>query len=106
MYIGFYVGTTYLVEVIKSFREIPWSNMSAIAEISIAHDLYNHVQRQSLGYHLSRSTGKIVRQVAKGQESFVKGIRMVFFQFYSISVEIILCLIIFGVFFSWEFIVV
>jgi len=33
----------FLVETIKNVREIPYSNMAALAEISITHDVYNHV---------------------------------------------------------------
>lgn len=47
-------------------REIPFANMGAIAEISIAYDVYDHVQRQCLAFHLGRETGKIIRVVSRG----------------------------------------
>jgi ABC-type transport system involved in Fe-S cluster assembly fused permease/ATPase subunit len=53
--------------------------MAAVAEISIAHDVYDHVQRQSLAFHLSRETGKIIRIVSKGSQSFSAILRMIWF---------------------------
>lgn len=43
--IGLYVISKFMVEAIKATREIPYANMAALAEISITHDVYNHVQR-------------------------------------------------------------
>jgi hypothetical protein len=32
-------------DLLNNLREIPYANMAATAEISIAHDVYDHVQR-------------------------------------------------------------
>lgn len=96
----------FLVEAIKATREIPYSNMAALAEISITHDVYDHVQRQSIAFHLNRSTGNIVSQVSKGASSFARVMRVLFFQFLSIILEMIFTLITFAIFFHWSFFVV
>lgn len=61
-----YAMTKFGADFINNIREIPYANMAAAAEISIAHDVYDHVQRQSLAFHLGRETGKIIRMVSKG----------------------------------------
>ena len=84
-------------------REIPYATMAAQAEISIAHDVYDHVQRQSLAFHLSRETGKIIRIVSKGATSFASVLRMFTFTLIPISVEVTMVIVIFVTLFSWEF---
>jgi ABC-type multidrug transport system fused ATPase/permease subunit len=64
--IGMYVIVKFLADFINYIREIPFANMAAVAEISIAHDVYDHIQRQSLAFHLGRETGKIIRIVSRG----------------------------------------
>lgn len=43
--IGIYAVVKFLNDFINYIREIPYANMAALAEISIAHDVYDHVQR-------------------------------------------------------------
>ena len=40
-----YAMTKFGADFINNIREIPFANMSAAAEISIASDVYDHVQR-------------------------------------------------------------
>ena len=80
--------------------------MAATAEISIAHDVYDHVQRQSLAFHLGRETGKIIRIVSRGSQSFSSILRMVWYNFVPILAEILFTLIVFGTIFSWQFLCV
>lgn len=40
-----YAMTRFAGDTIKYIREIPYANMAAAAEISIAHDVYDHIQR-------------------------------------------------------------
>lgn len=77
--IGFYAGIMFFADFLNYMREIPYATMSAQAEISIAHDVYDHVQRQSLAFHLSRETGKIIRIVSRGSQSFASVLRMITF---------------------------
>lgn len=43
--VGLYAIVKFLNDFINYIREIPYANMAALAEISIAHDVYDHVQR-------------------------------------------------------------
>jgi hypothetical protein len=40
-----YAVVKFLGDFFNNIREIPYANMAASAEISIAHDVYDHVQR-------------------------------------------------------------
>lgn len=64
--IGLYGFVKFGADFINYIREIPYAYMAARAEISIAHDVYDHVTRLSLAFHLSRETGKVIRIVSKG----------------------------------------
>jgi ATP-binding cassette subfamily B protein len=54
---------------------------------------------------LSRETGKIIRIVSKGSQSFATVLRMGVFNLLPIIVEIVMTLTIFASLFSWEFFV-
>ena len=41
--IGLYAGCMFLADFLNYIREIPYATMSALAEISIAYDVYDHV---------------------------------------------------------------
>jgi ABC-type bacteriocin/lantibiotic exporter with double-glycine peptidase domain len=64
--IGLYCTCRFAADFVNNIREIPFANVSASAEIYIAHLVYNHIQHQSLSFHLSRETGKIIRIVSRG----------------------------------------
>jgi len=64
--ISMYCVVRFLADFVNNIREIPFANVSASAEIYIAHMVYNHIQHQSLAFHLSRETGKIIRIVSRG----------------------------------------
>ena len=98
-----YAVCKFAGDFLNNIREIPYANMAATAEISIAHDVYDHVQRQCLAFHLSRETGKIIRIVSKGSQSFATVLRMGTFNLLPIVVEIVMTLTIFATLFSWEF---
>ena len=64
--ISMYCFVRFMADFVNNAREIPFASVSASAEIYIAHLVYNHVQHQSLAFHLSRETGKIIRIVSRG----------------------------------------
>lgn len=100
-----YVLCKFLGDLLNYFREIPFANMGAVAEISIAYDVYDHVQRQSLAFHLGRETGKIIRIVSRGSQQFTQIMRQIWFNFSPMMTELVLTLVVFGTLFSWEFVV-
>jgi len=65
-----YACTKFGAEFLNYMREIPFAYVSANAELHIATLVYRHIQHQSLAFHLSRETGKVIRIVSKGSQSF------------------------------------
>jgi ABC-type transport system involved in Fe-S cluster assembly fused permease/ATPase subunit len=61
-----YASLKFLAEVVNYLREIPFSYVSANAEKHIAKTVHSHMQNQSLSFHLSRETGKVLRIVNRG----------------------------------------
>jgi hypothetical protein len=43
--IGLYIFVKFFSDFLGYLREIPYARMAANAEISISHDVYDHVQR-------------------------------------------------------------
>mmetsp|Transcript_14338 Transcript_14338/g.24413 ORF Transcript_14338/g.24413 Transcript_14338/m.24413 type:complete len:327 (-) Transcript_14338:1052-2032(-) len=101
--IGLYALCKFAADFLNYIRELPYARLAATAEISIAHDVYDHVQRQSLAFHLSRETGKIIRIVSKGASSFSQVLRLGTFTLIPIVTEITLTLVIYLTLFSWKF---
>jgi len=64
--VAMYCVVRFTADFVNNIREIPFANVSASAEIYIAHLVYTHVQNQSLAFHLSRETGKVIRTVSRG----------------------------------------
>ena len=91
-----YCVVRFAADFVNNIREIPFANVSASAEIYIAHMVYTHVQNQSLAFHLSRETGKVIRTVSRGSQSFSMILRMALFQILPLIVE--LCLVLTVVF--------
>ena len=80
----FYLIFTYSVlrfayELLNDYREIPFANISASCEISITQQVYDHINQLSLDFHLNRETGKFVRIISKGSQSFALILIMVIF---------------------------
>ena len=90
--VAIYCAVRFSADFVNNIREIPFANVSASAEIYIAHMVYGHVQNQSLAFHLSRETGKVIRTVSRGSQSFSTILRMALFQILPLIVELILVL--------------
>ena len=86
--IAFYAGTKFLADVLKYLTELPFSYIAANAEKHIAKLVYGHIQNQSLAFHLSRETGKIVRIVSKGSCSFAQVMRFSIFNISPMLIEV------------------
>lgn len=86
--IGLYAGTKFGAELLNYLREVPFAYVAANAELHIATKVYSHIQGQSLAFHLSRETGKIIRIVSKGSQSFAQVLRFTLFNILPLLVEI------------------
>ena len=77
--VAMYCVVRFSADFVNNIREIPFANISASAELFIAHLVYTHIQNQSLAFHLSRETGKVIRTVSRGSQSFSTILRMALF---------------------------
>lgn len=75
-----YVVLRFLSALFSEFRNIFFAKGQAICETGISEYVMNHVQRQSMAFHLQRETGKILRIVSRGALSFSTVIRTILFQ--------------------------
>ena len=85
-----YAVTKFAADLLNYIREIPFAYIAANAEKYIAALVYRHIQNQSLAFHLSRETGKIIRIVSKGSNSFAMVLRFSLFNILPVFVEIVL----------------
>ena len=83
-----YAGVKLCAEVINYLREIPFAYVSANAEKHIARTVHAHMQNQSLSFHLSRETGKVLRLVNKGSQSFASVMRYTMFSMMPTFLEV------------------
>jgi len=106
-FIVLYIVLRFASEACNLSREISFASVSASAEVYIADKVYNHIQNQSLNFHLSRETGKIIRICSKGSQSFASILRYSVFIIAPLFLEITLVVVSCGLIFPfWFFILV
>lgn len=62
--------------------------MSANTERLVALETFEHLQSLSLGFHLQRETGSVLRSVSRGASSFAGLLRIVLFQILPVFVQV------------------
>ena len=87
--VAMYPIVRFLADFINNIREIPFANVSASSEIYIAHKVYSHITNQSLAFHLSRETGKVIRIVSRGSQSFSSILRYALFNLLPMIIEVV-----------------
>jgi ATP-binding cassette subfamily B protein len=98
-----YAGVKYLADFLNYLREIPFSYIAANAEKHIAKLIFVHLQNQSLEFHLSRETGKILSIISKGASSFATILRYLFFNLVPMFVEIGVLIAVVGMLYPQKF---
>jgi len=64
------------------------SYVSANTERLVALETFEHLQSLSLGFHLQRETGSVLRSVSRGASSFAGLLRIVLFQILPVFVQV------------------
>lgn len=103
IYIVLYCAVRFASDLFNNLKDVVFANVSATSEVAIASAVYNHVQGQCLAFHLSRETGKIIRIVSKGSQSFSQILRYSLFNILPILLEIVFTLIVLASLFPWAF---
>lgn len=102
-----YCVVKFAADLVNNLRETSFAKVSANAEVYIADKVYNHIQNQSLAFHLKRETGKIIRICSRGSQSFSQILRHTIFNIGPLFLELLLVVLIIGFFFPyWFFILV
>lgn len=96
-----YAVTRFISDFLNYIRELPFAEIGANAEKNIAAMVYRHIQNQNLTFHLSRETGRIVRVVSKGGNSFQQVLRFIFFNILPMVLQTLFFIIIIGVLYGW-----
>lgn len=100
----FYGVIRLLADAVNNLREITFARVSANSEVIISSKLFNHIQNQSLAFHLNRETGKIIRICSRGSQSFAQVLRMLVFNIGPLILEIIFMLVVLLLLFNiWFF---
>ena len=102
--VAFYTVAKLAADGVNNLREMAFSRVSANAEVIISSKIFNHIQNQSLAFHLNRETGKIIRICSRGSQSFSQVLRMLVFSLGPLMLEIALILVIILIFYNiWFF---
>ena len=72
----------------SQLRDIFFASVSAETERRAAVETFEHLQKLSLSFHLKRETGKILRSVSRGSQSFSSLVRIVIFQFIPVIFQV------------------
>jgi ATP-binding cassette, subfamily B, heavy metal transporter len=76
------------VTVCTETRNVLFAHVAAKTERVAALEVFQHLQRLSLQFHLSRKTGAVIRSVSRGASSFASIIRILFFQILPVGVQV------------------
>ena len=99
----FYCVVKFLADLVNNLREVTFATVAANAEVYIADKVYNHIQNQSLAFHLNRETGKIIRICSRGSQSFAQILKYTIFSMMPLFLELTLVVIVIGFFFPYWF---
>ena len=86
--IAIYIAVRIFSEICNQLREVAFAAISASAEVCITSKVYNHIQNQSLSFHLSRETGRIITICSRGSQSFANVLKFCFFNIGPLILEI------------------
>ncbi len=87
-WVGAYVLARFLAAGFNEMRNVFFARGIAMLRTGISEFTMDHIQRQSLRFHLHRKTGKILRTVQRGSLSFSNVIQTMLFNIAPIFVEI------------------
>ena len=105
--VALYACVRLAADTANNLREVTFAKVSANAEVYIADKVYNHIQNQSLAFHLKRETGKIIRICSRGSQSFAQILRYTIFSIWPLFLELAFVVVVIGITFPyWFFIIV
>ena len=80
----------FMGEFTLEMRNLIYAQISATLEKNVASDLFSHLQKLSLRFHLDRKTGAVLRSVSRGASSFASAGQIILFQFFPIILQVLI----------------
>jgi ABC-type bacteriocin/lantibiotic exporter with double-glycine peptidase domain len=99
--IAFYCVARFCSDFLNWLKDIPSVLISFAAQITVSHEVYEHIQSLSMQFHLNRQTGKIIRIVNKGSKSFAEIHKYIIANLIPLVLETVMVLLVFMFVFSW-----
>jgi ATP-binding cassette subfamily B protein len=83
-----YVATRFSATLLDSLRSIAFSTVAASIERDAALEVFKHLNKLSLDFHLQRKTGAVIRSVSRGASSFTSVLSVILFQLFPVLIQI------------------
>eukprot|EP00808_Paulinella_micropora_P032085 g24929.t1 len=87
----------------KSLQSVAYARVSASMEQQISLDSFTHVQNLTLGWHLKRKTGSVLRSLSRGASSFATLLRLCVFQLGPTLVQVLITAVLLLFRYQWWF---
>ena len=98
-FIFLYCGFRQVGDLINKWRDVIWAPVAANCEVYVEDIIFRHLQKQSMSFHVSRETGKIIAICSKGSTHFSQVLRLIMFLYLPLLLEVgFICLMIFYAF--------
>jgi ATP-binding cassette, subfamily B, heavy metal transporter len=96
-----YVGARFSGVVFDNLRNVVFERVGQDATRDLAVQVFAHLHRLSLRFHLSRRTGEVTKVIERGTKSIDVMLYFLLFNIAPTLIELIAVLIYFGVAFGW-----
>jgi ABC-type transport system involved in Fe-S cluster assembly fused permease/ATPase subunit len=73
----------------SALRDMCFASVSANIERVASLEVFVHLNRLSLDFHLKRKTGAVIRSVSRGASSFTMVLRVVLFQLFPVLIQVL-----------------
>ncbi len=96
-----YVGARFTTVIFDNLRNVVFERVGQDATRDLATQVFAHLHRLSLRFHLSRRTGEVTKVIERGTKSVDIMLYFLLFNIAPTVIELAAVLIIFGLKFSW-----
>lgn len=106
IYVGFKFlqgGGTGSMGLMNNLRSFLWIRIQQYTTREIEVELFAHLHRLSLRWHLNRKTGEVLRVMDRGTDSINNLLNYILFSITPTIVDILIAVVFFSVTFNWYF---
>ena len=91
-----YAALRFSSVLFNELRNVLFSRVSAAIVRDFSNDLFDHLHRLSLHFHLQRKTGSLASDIERGQQAMTNFLRMIVFTILPVALEMLLMLYLLG----------